>query len=73
MLTTEQYTELMENKRELQLQIDQAEADDAYHDNLKKAAKARKDQLMLRMSLYSGALKVEIDEYEAAHPPEPPA
>ena len=72
MLTDAEYKEIMENKRELELQIVQAEADQQYHDELKDAADARKDHLDLRMSLYNNFLAAAIAEYEAAHPPENP-
>lgn len=72
MLSDAEYGYIIRHRAALQQEIDSAAAEEDQYDQLKVAAKARGDAAKLEMVLFTNRLKPDLDEYEAAHPPENP-
>ena len=72
MLSDAEYREIMRMRAVLGGNIEGAERDEDKYDQMKKAAHARKEDADARLSLYDNFLSDAVEEYEAAHPPEPP-
>ena len=73
MLSEVAYQEIMQQRAVLKGNIEGAERDKEKYDQMKKAAQDRKEVAEARLTLYINFLQDAVEEYEAAHPPEPPA
>lgn len=72
MLSDAEYREIKQRIGVLQGNIEGAERDEDNYDGMKKAAQARKEDAETRLSLYNNFLSDDVEEFEAAHPPEEP-
>ena len=70
MLTDAEYGYCIRHRTALRQEIDSTSSEEDHYDELKKAAKARGDRAKLEIVLFDNRLKSDLDEYEAAHPPE---
>lgn len=72
MLSDAEYREIMERRRVLEGIMDGAERDEDKFEEMAGAAHTRKEDAEARLTLYNNYLNDAVEEYESAHPPEPP-
>ena len=71
MLTTAEYSEIMQRKEVLKGIIVAADADVTKFTQMVKACKVQMDTAKSRLQLYINHLSDDVKEYEDAHPTEP--